>query len=154
MSIHPLFTVAHTGTCTLLTAGTRAALTVPTGMSHRTGCSNVKLSKVTTRGTTASAAAPGPETPTEAESSPHPWPPDQHPGHPKHPTDVVLCVPNEETRKVALKSAKMSQRKTRCPVCKAENSIQSISNHYLPKFRIIQNRVVAPDVTNSPGSVF
>lgn len=57
--------LAHTGTCTPLTVGTQAVPTVPTGTSHRTGCSNAKLSRVTTRGTTASAAAPGPETPTE-----------------------------------------------------------------------------------------
>lgn len=70
MSTPPPAMLAHTGTCTPLTVGTQAASTVPTGTSHRTGCSNAKLSKVTTRGTTASAAAPGPETPTEQMGRP------------------------------------------------------------------------------------
>lgn len=70
MSMLPPAMLAHTGTCTLLTVGTQAASTAPTGTSHRTGCSNAKLSKATTRGTTASAAARGPETPTEREGRP------------------------------------------------------------------------------------
>lgn len=78
MSTPPPAMLAHTGTCTPLTVGTQAVPTVPTGTSHRTGCSNAKLSKVTTRGTTASAAAPGPETTTE-EQGPHHPPPPPHP---------------------------------------------------------------------------
>ncbi|KAG7221614.1 hypothetical protein INR49_017145 [Caranx melampygus] len=78
--------LAHTGTCTPLTVGTQAVPTVPTGTSHRTGCSNAKLSKVTPE-EHRHAAAPGPETTTEEQGPPPPHPlpqpPDQYRGHPE-----------------------------------------------------------------------
>lgn len=77
MNTPPPATPAHTGTCTHLTSATLATPTAPTGTNHRTGCCDTKLSKVTTRGTAGSAAAPGPETPTELR----PPPPDQPPLH-------------------------------------------------------------------------
>lgn len=82
MNTPPPATHARTGTCTCLTTATRAAPTAPTGTSHRTGCCNTKLSKVTTRGTADTAAAPGPETPTELK--PPPPPPDQLTLHDHH----------------------------------------------------------------------
>lgn len=80
MNTPPPATPAHTGTCTHLTLATLATPTAPTGTNHRTGCCDTKLSKVTTRGTAGSAAAPGPETPTELR----PPPPDQPPLHVHH----------------------------------------------------------------------
>lgn len=91
--------LAHTGTCTPLTVGTQAVPTVPTGTSHRTGCSNAKLSKVTTRGTTANAAARGPETPTEEQ---RPLSPPLHPASrsaPRSPRALqLLYVPRQTFR--------------------------------------------------------
>lgn len=80
MNTPPPATPAHTGTCTHLTLATLATPTAPTGTNHRTGCCDTKLSKVTTRGTAGSAAAPGPETPTELRAPP----PDQPPLHVHH----------------------------------------------------------------------
>lgn len=57
--------LVHTGTGTPLTVGTRAEATAPMATSHRTGFSSAMPNQATTRETTASAAAPGPETPTD-----------------------------------------------------------------------------------------
>lgn len=93
MNTPPHATHAPTGTCTHLTTATRAAPTAPTGTSHRTGCCNTKLNKVTTRGTAVSVAAPGPETPTELK--PPPAPPNMPTLHIQHSFLATLLPPLE-----------------------------------------------------------